>query len=155
MSEQGFTLTSPAFVPDGMIPPVFTCDGDNTSPELKWVHPPDAVRSFALIVDDPDAPRGTFTHWVLFDIPAATNRLPSAARGVGVEGRNDFQHDGYGGPCPPPNHGQHRYDFRLFALDIETLHLKTGASRAEVEKAIQGHILDQAELMGRYERTTG
>lgn len=155
MSEQGFTLTSPSFVPDGLISATFTCDGENTSPELKWIHAPDGTRSFALIVDDPDAPNGTFTHWVLFDIPADTKHLRGEVSDIGVKGRNDFQQVGYGGPCPPPNHGQHRYYFRLYALDVDSLQLPAGASRPEVETAIEGHILDQAELMGRYERTTG
>lgn len=155
MSEQGFTLTSPAFVPDGMIPAAFTCDGANTSPELNWMHPPKNTGSFVLIVDDPDAPDGTFTHWVLFDIPGDTKTLPGEVRDVGVKGRNDFHQVGYGGPCPPPNHGRHRYYFRLYALDTESLGLQAGASRDEVKHAMQGHILDHTELMGRYERTTG
>jgi len=155
MAEQGFTLTSSAFTADGAIPATFTCDGEDTSPELKWLHPPDATRSFALIVDDPDAPNGTFTHWVLFDIPSDAQSLPSGVSNIGVDGRNDFQKDGYGGPCPPPNHGQHRYFFKLFALDIESLNLNAGAQREEVEKAMEGHVLEQTELMGRYERTAG
>lgn len=155
MTEHGFTLTSSAFTADGAIPATFTCDGEDTSPELKWLHPPDATRSFALIVDDPDAPNGTFTHWVLFDIPSDAQSLPSGASNIGVDGRNDFQKDGYGGPCPPPNHGQHRYFFKLFALDIESLNLSAGALRQEVEEAMEGHILERTELMGRYERTAG
>lgn len=155
MSEQGFTLSSPAFVSDGVIPQVFTCDGENTSPELNWMHPPDGTRSFALIVDDPDAPDGTFTHWVLFNIPAETQNLPIGDRETGVGGRNDFQHEGYGGPCPPPNHGQHRYYFKLFALDVESLPLEAGAPRADLEKAMEGHVLEKAEVMGRFQRTAG
>jgi Raf kinase inhibitor-like YbhB/YbcL family protein len=155
MSEQDFTLTSPAFAPDGVIAAVFTCDGDNTSPELNWIHPPENTSSFVLVVDDPDAPSGTFTHWVLFDIPAETRTLPDeVSSDIGVKGRNDFQQVGYGGPCPPPSHGQHRYYFKLFALDIESLQLPAGASRDEVEAVMQKHVLGQAELMGRYERTT-
>jgi Raf kinase inhibitor-like YbhB/YbcL family protein len=119
MPEQGLTLLSPAFPPDSMIPAPLTCDGDNKSPELEWVHPPEATRSFALIVDDPDAPDGTFTHWILFDIPPDLNHLPGDASDIGLHGRNDFQHASYGGPCPPPNHGQHRYYFKLFALDVQ------------------------------------
>jgi Raf kinase inhibitor-like YbhB/YbcL family protein len=154
MAEQGFTLTSPAFVSDGLIPAIFTCDGENKSPELHWIHPPDGTKSFVLIVDDPDAPNGTFTHWVLFDIPATMDHLPTVASDVGVSGRNDFQQDGYGGPCPPPNHGQHRYFFKLFALKADSLNLQQGASRAEVEQAVKEHLLEKTELMGRYERTT-
>lgn len=155
MTEQGFTLTSPDFVPDGVIPNTFTCDGEDYSPELKWMHPPDGTKSFALIVDDPDAPGGTFTHWVLFDIPADAKSLPANVQDVGTNGRNNFHKPGYGGPCPPPNHGEHRYYFKLMALDVESLNLPAGAPREDVEKAIEGHVLDQAELMGRYERTTG
>lgn len=109
MAEQGFTLTSPAFRTDEPMPPSLTCDGANKSPELDWMHPPQGTRSYALIVDDPDAPNGTFTHWVLFNIPADVQKIPADADNVGVSGRNDFQQDGYGGPCPPPNHGEHRY----------------------------------------------
>jgi Raf kinase inhibitor-like YbhB/YbcL family protein len=155
MTRQGFTLTSPAFVRDGLITPVFTCDGENTSPPLDWMHSPEAARSFVLIVDDPDAPSGTFTHWVLFDIPADTKSLPGEVSDIGIKGRNDFQQVGYGGPCPPPNHGRHRYYFKLFALDVQSLKLAAGATRDEVEAAMEGHVLDQAELMGRYERKTG
>jgi len=111
--------------------------------------------SFALIVEDPDAPNGTFTHWVLFDIPGETRELPEGVSGIGVGGRNDFQHDHYGGPCPPPNHGAHRYYFRLSALDIESLGLKAGARRSEVEEKMQGHMLAETQLMGQFKRTTG
>lgn len=155
MAEQGFTLTSPAFAPDGLLPVAITCDGDDQSPPLSWMHAPREAKSFALIVDDPDAPNGRFTHWILFDIPADANEIPSNASDLGVAGRNDFQRVGYGGPCPPPNHGEHRYYFRLFALDIDKLDVPASAPRAEVEKAMQGHILEQATLMGRFERTTG
>ena len=154
MAEQGFTLTSPDFGTDEPIPRKLTCDGANHSPKLDWIHAPEGTRSFALIVDDPDAPKGTFTHWVLFDIPADINHIP-AGESIGISGRNDFQHEGYGGPCPPPNHGEHRYFFKLFALDVESLDLKLGARRSEVEQAMEGHILGQTQLMGRYERTTG
>lgn len=155
MAEQGFTISSPAFTEGGIIPLKHTCDGEDISPELSWMHPPEAARSFGLIVDDPDAPRGIFTHWVLFDIPADVEQLPAKASGIGKGGRNDFHHEKYGGPCPPPNHGEHRYFFKLFALDVPSLDLQVGAAREDVEQAMQGHILDQAELMGRYERTAG
>jgi Raf kinase inhibitor-like YbhB/YbcL family protein len=152
MAEQGFTLTSPDFANGEMIPRQFTGDGEDKSPELKWIHAPEGTRSFALIVDDPDAPNGTFTHWVLFDIPAEAQFLPQGVPKMGVGGRNDFQHDRYGGPMPPPHHGVHRYYFKLYALDIESLNLPQGAKREEVENAMEGHILDQVELMGRFER---
>jgi Raf kinase inhibitor-like YbhB/YbcL family protein len=155
MSEQGFTLTSPAFVPDGDIPHGFTCDGKNKSPELRWMQAPSSTRSFALIVEDPDAPSGTFTHWVLFDIPAEATGIGQGGSGMGIAGGNDFHHAGYGGPCPPPNHGKHRYYFRLYALDTASLELAKGASRAAVDEAMQGHVLAETFLMGRYERRTG
>lgn len=131
MTKQGFTLTSPNIVPDGVIPSKLTCDGENSSPQLKWLHPPEGTRSFVLILDDPDAPQGTFTHWVLFDIPGEIQELPAGANGIGIVGRNDFQQSRYGGPCPPPNHGQHRYYFKLFGLDVETLRLDAGAARSK------------------------
>lgn len=155
MAEQGFTLTSPEFASSEPIPATFTCDGKNISPELRWLHAPKGTRSFALIVDDPDAPGGLFTHWLLFNIPAETEMLAENEDQIGIAGRNDFQQVGYGGPCPPPNHGEHRYYFRLFALDVDALDLKAGATRADVEKALGGHILETATLMGRFERTTG
>lgn len=150
MAEQGFTLTSPDFAPGGIIPKEFTCDGRDTPPPLAWMHPPQGARSLVLIVDDPDAPQGTFTHWLKFNIPTDVDDL--SAGGVGVEGKNDFQKDGYGGPCPPPRHGQHRYYFRLYALDVEALDLKEGARRDALEAAMEGHVLGHTELMGRYER---
>jgi Raf kinase inhibitor-like YbhB/YbcL family protein len=155
MAEQGFTLTSPTFPNGGHIPASQTCDGDDLSPELNWMHPPDGTRSFVLIVDDPDAPQGTFTHWIQFDIPASMRALPGRQPAAGLSGKNDFQHDGYKGPCPPPNHGVHRYYFTLYAVDLDSLGLKGGARREEVEHAMQGHVLGHAELMGLYERKAG
>jgi hypothetical protein len=151
MAEQGFTLNSSAFRNGGVIPATFTCDGEDVSPPLDWLHPPDRTTSFALILIDPDAPNGTFTHWVLWDIPAPTRGL-ERGYAAGTAGRNDFQGAGYGGPCPPANHGDHRYFFRLYALDIGSLGLAAGTRRDEVEEAMRGHILGQAELMGRYKR---
>lgn len=152
MAAHGFTLTSPAFSEGGTIPQLLTCDGQNRSPQLHWSHPPEGTRSFALIVDDPDAPNGTFTHWVLFNIPADATELGEAESGIGVNGRNDFQQDGYGGPCPPPNHGEHRYYFKLYALDVDELQLNASATRQELESAMSGRVLGQTQLMGRYER---
>jgi Raf kinase inhibitor-like YbhB/YbcL family protein len=145
------TLTSPSFERDGLIAAHNTCDGRNVSPELRWTAVPDGTRSFALIVDDPDAPSGTFTHWVLFDIPGDARSLAEGAD-VGVAGRNDFQQSGYGGPCPPPRHGQHRYYFRLYALDVAGLGLPEGAPREELESTMEGHVLAESELMGRFSR---
>lgn len=146
------TLSSPAFVAGGDIPRTFTCDGEDVSPHLTWIGAPAGVRSFALIVDDPDAPRGTFTHWVLYDIPADRTEIPPGPRaeGIGVAGRNSRGDIGYMGPCPPS--GTHRYFFRLYALDVDTLGLTPGAARSAVERAMKGHIIAQAELMGRYRR---
>ena len=145
-----FTLTSAGFAEGAAIPAKYTCDGQNIAPPLRWDGPPDA-RSFVLIVDDPDAPSGTFTHWVLYDIPGAQRELPEGAANVGVPGMNDFSQAGYGGPCPPRG-GAHRYVFTLAALDIATLNLPPKASRKQVEAAMQGHTIGQARLMGRYQR---
>jgi len=152
MAEMGFTLTCPGFREGGPIPANHTCDGGDTSPQLNWSHVPEGTRSFALIMDDPDAPNGTFTHWVLFDIPGTVDVLSAGEEGIGVPGRNDFQHEGYRGPCPPPRAGDHRYFLTLYALDVETLRLERAATHMDVERAMQGHILDQTTLMGRYAR---
>ncbi len=146
-----FKVESPAFSNGEKIPQKYTCEGKDISPELRWEGAPPGVKSFVLIVDDPDAPRGTFTHWVLFDIPAAESGLIEGSK-QGKPGRNDFGKLGYGGPCPPKGHGVHRYFFKLYALDIPSLGLKEGVSKAEVEAAMKGHILAQTETMGRYER---
>ncbi len=146
------TLHSSAFREGETIPRRYTCDGDDRSPDLRWSDAPPTTRSFALIMDDPDAPRGTFTHWLVWDLPASLAMLPEGAAGVGQEGTNDFGRSGYGGPCPPRGHGPHRYFFTLYALDVESLRLRAGASRQSLESAMQGHILAQARLMGRYER---
>jgi len=151
------TLTSSAFAHNGDIPREYTCDGSDTSPPLAWSGAPAGTRSFVLIVDDPDAPdpaapKRTWVHWVLYDIPAATNalekgvkRLPQGTR----EGLNDWGRTGYGGPCPPI--GRHRYFHKLYALDIELPDLGRPA-KARVEQAMAGHILAQAELIGLYRR---
>jgi len=149
-------LTSAAFSAGGTIPKKLTCDGADVSPPLAWSDAPAGTKSFALIADDPDAPAGTWVHWVIFDLPADARglsestakqaELPNGAR----QGTNDFRKTGYGGPCPPPGK-PHRYFFKLYALDGK-LGLKAGASKADVEKAMHGHILAQGELMGRYGR---
>jgi Raf kinase inhibitor-like YbhB/YbcL family protein len=148
-------LFTPAFENGGWIPARYTCDGANESPALEWNGIPENTVSLALIVDDPDAPRGDFVHWLIYDIPATEKGLVD---GVGVEGpeaagtqqgRNDFGKLGYGGPCPPS--GTHRYYFRLYALDIR-LDLPPGKHRAAVESAMRNHVIAEAELMGRYER---
>ena len=148
-------LTSSAFDEGGMIPSKYTCDGADVSPPLKWSALPDGTKSLALICDDPDAPMGTWVHWVFYDIPAKTKDLPEnitsdkhPASG-GVQGINDFRRIGYGGPCPPS--GIHRYYFKLYALDT-LLNLPPGASKEQVMKEMQKHNLGQAQLMGKYRR---
>ena len=150
------TLESRAFQQDGAIPTKFTCDGRDLSPALEWRNPPAGTLSFTLIVDDPDAPNGTWVHWLLYDLPPTASHLdegmsplrelPSGAR----QGMNDFRRIGYGGPCPPRG-SEHRYYFRLFALDA-MLGLRPGAKRPEIEAAMAGHVLARAELMGHYGR---
>jgi len=149
------TITSPAFSEGGMIPKKYSCDGTDISPDLSWKGVPGATRSLVLICDDPDAPGRTWVHWVLFNIPAGEKGLPAeippaATLSNGARhGTNDFRHLGYGGPCPPG--GTHRYYFKLYALDT-VLSLDAGASKAQVEAAMAGHILAQAQLMGKYKR---
>jgi len=151
-----FTLSSTAFPPGGDIPSQYTCSGADVSPALSWNDPPAGTQSFALIADDPDAPVGTWVHWVAYDLPASARQLPEAVpkteaiAGGGVQGQNDFRKTGYGGPCPPPGK-PHRYYFKLYALDSK-LSLKPGATKKVVEAAMEGHILVQAEVMGRFQR---
>ncbi|MGE5169253.1 MAG: YbhB/YbcL family Raf kinase inhibitor-like protein [Rudaea sp.] len=154
-------IQSAAFDANGAIPTNYTCEGNDTSPPLAWSGAPSGTRSFALIVDDPDAPdpaapRTTWVHWVLYNIPAATMGLPEAvaprALPTGTrEGRNDWGRTGYGGPCPPI--GRHRYFFKLYALDTALPNLQ-GPSKAALEKAMQGHVLAQATLIGTYRKHT-
>ena len=148
-------LTSPSFQSNGDIPARFTCEGADVSPLLHWTDPPAGTRSFALILYDPDAPGGDFTHWVLYDLPAGARKLPEALPASGEvrgarQGRNSFGKLGYGGPCPPPG-APHRYIFKLYAVD-RRLELPAGASRSAVEKALGGHVLGRAELAGRFKR---
>ena len=150
------TLTTNAFSPGGTIPRKYTCDGPDVSPGMKWTEAPSGTQSFALIVDDPDAPVGLWVHWVVYDLSATavglaenvpkTERLASG----GAQGRNDFRKIGYGGPCPPPGPA-HRYFFKLYALDAK-LSLKPGATKAEIERAMKGHVLAEAQLIGKYGR---
>ena len=151
-----FKLNSHSFSDGGNIPKKYTCDAEDVSPELHWTDPPSAAKSFALIVDDPDAPSRTWVHWVLFDLPGDTHALPEATGkraslpNGAQQGTNDFGKAGYGGPCPPPGK-PHRYFFKLYALDSR-LSLKGSATKVELEKAMQGHILGRGELMGQYGR---
>ena len=146
-------LTSSAFSQGKAIPKKYSCKGDDVSPALAWGEPPAGTKSFALIMDDPDAPLGTWVHWVLFNIPASTRELPeafpsdAALPDGSVSGTSSFNKTGYGGPCPPS--GTHRYFFKLYALD-ETLAISAGANKGELEKAMTGHILAKGELMGTF-----
>ena len=148
MSE--FALESSAFQNAQPIPSRHGCEGDDVSPQLHWTNIPDGTRSLALVVDDPDAPGGVFTHWVAWGLDPGAGAL-GEGEAAPREGRNDFGASGYRGPCPPPGHGRHRYVFRLYALDVE-LELGSGAAKAELEQAIEGHVLTTAELVGTYER---
>jgi hypothetical protein len=145
-----FKLTSPAFKSGATIPVAHTCDGANSSPKLVWTAPPKGTRSFALILDDPDAPSGTFTHWTGWRIKGKTRMLPAGER-LPVEGTTSFGRAGYGGPCPPPGDGPHRYRFMLYALEV-TLTLPAGSTRAQLAAVIRGHVLRRATLTGIYER---
>ena len=144
-----FTVTSSAFNDGDSLPKQFTCDGDNVPPPLTWSGAPDGTRSFALIMDDPDAPNGTFTHWVLYDIPARTTQWPTEAGGKTL--LNSFGRSGYGGPCPPPSHGPHRYVFTLHAIKVRFLEL-TGERLEDLQTALGALTLATARLMMRYER---
>jgi Raf kinase inhibitor-like YbhB/YbcL family protein len=150
-----FKLTSSAFAEGQPIPSLHTCEGRDISPPLAWTAPPEGTRSLTLVCDDPDAPMGTWDHWVLFNLPASTRELPENMAPEPVlalgerHGRNSWGRIGYGGPCPPS--GTHRYFFRLYALDA-TLEPKPGATKAQVETAMRGHILAQTQLMGTYRK---
>jgi Raf kinase inhibitor-like YbhB/YbcL family protein len=148
-----FQITSNAFSEGGWIPELYSCQGADLSPSLEWGEAPADTRSFALVVEDPDAPAGTWCHWVLYDIPSGVHALAQGYKPgkVGVSGTNDFGKLGYGGPCPPKG-GPHRYFFKLHALDVHTLGLGAGIPRAELLRAIKGHVLAETQLMGRYQR---
>ncbi|MGQ4648005.1 YbhB/YbcL family Raf kinase inhibitor-like protein [Lyngbya aestuarii] len=148
-------LESTAFEADGLIPAKYTCDGQDISPPLAWEEPPARTESFAFICDDPDAPLRTFVHWVLYDLPVDIRQLPEGVPGEpmlsggGVQGKSDFDKLGYGGPCPPS--GVHRYFFKVYALSRQ-LGLKPGATKAQLQAAMEGYILGSSELIGRYSR---
>jgi Raf kinase inhibitor-like YbhB/YbcL family protein len=149
-----FRLESPAFAEGGTIPRLHSCEGADLSPALEWSGEPEGTKSYVLIVDDPDAPVGTWNHWLLWDLPAAAHALPQGFKAgqVGESGTNDFGRLGYGGPCPPQGHGPHRYYFKLYAVKDSSLGLRRGSKRAELDKALAGHVLGEARCMGRYER---
>ena len=150
------SLSSPAFKEGETIPKEFSCEGRDQSPQLKWSDVPEGTQSFVMIMDDPDAPVGTWDHWVLFDIPAGKTELPAGIASDAEfddgsrSGLNSWKKHGYGGPCPPPG-GPHRYFFKLYALDIK-LELSSASTKAQVEAAMKGHILAQSKLMGKYSR---
>lgn len=152
-----FSLSSSAFGPGASIPGRYTCDGQSLTPSLQWQDVPTGTQSFALILDDPDAPDGTFTHWVVFNIPGDATKLPETVPATGQmqagvkQGKNSKGDAEYFGPCPPEGSTPHHYQFHLYALDT-TLSLQDGASRQDVERAMQGHVLDQAEYTGLYQR---
>jgi Raf kinase inhibitor-like YbhB/YbcL family protein len=154
-SKMDIKIKSQAFENEGMIPAKYTCDSEDISPPLKWDKVPEGTRSIALISDDPDAPMGTWVHWVLFNLPADARELkenippdktlPNGAK----QGTSDFGRIGYGGPCPPG--GTHRYYFKIYALDTE-LYVQPGIRKRDLLKAMEGHILGQGQLMGKYKR---
>jgi len=149
-------ITSTAFTEGKPIPKKYTCDAEDASPPLAWSGVPTEAKSLALIVDDPDAPVGTWVHWVFYDLPPSLTALKEGLaktptlEGLGTQGTNDFRKIGYGGPCPPRGK-VHRYLFKLYALDT-SLSLQPGASKADLEKAMRGHILAQGQLIGTYSR---
>lgn len=153
----GFTISSSAFKEGGTIPGQYTCDGADLSLPLKWEGIPADTKSFAIIMDDPDAPVGTFNHWVVYDIPADTNMLPEgvakdpALSNGTKQGITSFRRTGYGGPCPPAGPA-HRYFFTIYALDVQTIGLGPKASKQDVEGKIKGHIIGKAAVMGKYGR---
>lgn len=149
-------VSSPAFQEGGEIPLRYSCEGEDVSPVLQWSDPPEGTKSIALIMDDPDAPGGTFTHWVLYNLPPDSRSLPEAIPAKAepstgtLQGKNDFQKTGYSGPCPPPGR-PHRYQFTVYALD-RALNLEAGISQRQLREAIEGHILAQGRLTGTYQR---
>ena len=149
-------LSSTAFRGGEGIPAKYTCDGEDISPPLEWGEPPSGTRAFALIMDDPDAPGGVFTHWVIFNIASESRKLVEAIPTQGqlpdgtLQGKNDFGRTGYGGPCPPAGR-PHRYQFTLYALN-QPLDLQAGISKKQLLSAMQGHILAQGQLTGTYQR---
>ena len=150
-----FKLASTVFVHEASIPSKYTCDGEDVSPPLEWSDPPADAQTFAIIMDDPDAPVGTWVHWVLYDLPAEARVLPEAISSDAElpngsrHGENSWRRTDYGGPCPPS--GVHRYFFKLYVLD-KALDLDAGATKEELLQAMEGHVLAQTELMGTYTR---
>lgn len=144
-------VSSPAFSNGSEIPRKYTCDGQNAAPPLEWSGVPDGARSMAVICEDPDAPSGTFTHWVLYDIPASSHGLPEQPK-IGTAGINSFGKMGFGGPCPPKKDRAHHYHFYVYALDIESLGA-SGLSKDDAWSAMREHVVAEGELIGTYKRT--
>jgi Raf kinase inhibitor-like YbhB/YbcL family protein len=154
LAAMALRLIVAAFPEGATIPALHTCDAADLSPALEWSGAPAETKSFALIVDDPDAPGGVWNHWLLCNIPAQVHTIAQGFKPVqlGESALNDFGKPGYNGPCPPKGHGPHRYYFKLFALDVPKLDLKKSAKRQDLDRALKGHILTEAQYMGRYER---
>ena len=146
-----FTLISDDFKDGQSIPAVHSCDGGDQSPALGWDEPPPGTKSLALVMDDPDAPSGTFLHWGVYDIPPTTRSIPSGQQ-VGKQAVNSFGASGYKGPCPPKGHGPHHYRFKLYALDVDRLTLPADATVEQVEAEAQRHQIGMAQITGTYER---
>ena len=146
-----FKLTSEDFREGQPIPQVHSCDGSDQSPQLGWDDPPQGTRSLALVMDDPDAPNGTFRHWAAYDIPP-TIRTIERGQSVGKQATNDFGKSGYGGPCPPRGHGPHRYRFKLYALDVDALDVPPNPKVEQVEQGAKQHQLGLAQITGTFER---
>jgi len=147
-----FTLSSSVFKKGGMIPVEYTQYGGNISPPLGWEGAPEGTKSFVLVIEDPDAPVGTVTHWIGYDIASGTNRLEEQVRADQIpQGLNDMGHAHYDGPKPPKGHGPHHYHFRLAALDVPTLGASAGSNAVEIKKKARGHVLAEAELIGTFE----
>jgi Raf kinase inhibitor-like YbhB/YbcL family protein len=147
-----FALGSEDLKDGERIPAAHSCEGEDLSPHLSWPEAPPGTKSFALIMDDPDAPDGTFRHWAVYDIPANVNELPRGDAGRFRQAVNDFGRAGYGGPCPPEGHGEHRYRFKLYALDVDALTVQPDAKVSQVEEEAKRHQVAMAELTGTYER---
>jgi Raf kinase inhibitor-like YbhB/YbcL family protein len=143
-------VSSPAFPDNGSIPKKYTCDGQNVAPPIEWTGAPGQAKSVAVICDDPDAPSGTFTHWVLYDVPPSTHGL-AEGQAIGTEGVNSFGRAGFGGPCPPKIDHAHHYHFHVYALDVDSLG-PAGLSKDDAVNAMDGHVMAEGELIGKYER---
>jgi hypothetical protein len=150
-----FKTWSTAFDDGGEIPARHSKEGENVAPAIEWSGPPSGTRSFAVLCEDPDAPSGVFTHWLIWDIPADVSSIDEGFTPgrLGVAGLNDFGEEGYGGPLPPKGHGSHRYIFKVFALDMKRIPLPHGSRHGEFERALWGHVIEETSVMGRYERS--